>query len=172
MAIYTVHARVARGDTTPREPDGFVFVRDGFHFWAMVLSLPWLLWHGLWIATLGYVVFTLALDVTLTTVGIGAGSIIVVMLLIALLMGFEASTLRRWTLSRGRWRQVGMVAASNEEAAERRFFAHWSGRRDLETDPASIDRGAPPPLRSSEPRHHGLPSNSVLGLFPDPGAMR
>jgi hypothetical protein len=170
MAIYTVHARVARGDTTPREPEKFVFVRDGFHVWAMLLSLPWLVWHRLWWATLGYLVVSIALDVALVALGVGSGAIVIVMALLALLMGFEAATLRRWTLSRGRWRQVGMVAAADAEAAERRFFARWAGRRDLETDPVSIDRGAPPPPRPADP--HGAAARPVLGLFPDPGLSR
>lgn len=164
MAVYTVHARIARGDAVPREPEKFVFVRDGFHLWAVVFGPVWLVWHRLWWATLGYVVIMGLLDTGLAALGIGSGAIVAVMALVALLMGFEAPTLRRWTLSRGRWRQVGMVAAADEEAAERRFFARWAGRRDFETDPRSVDRGAPPPLRPAEP--------TVLGLFPDPGLSR
>ncbi|MGB3273597.1 MAG: DUF2628 domain-containing protein, partial [Xanthobacteraceae bacterium] len=114
MAVYTVHARIARGDAVPREPEKFVFVRDGFHLWAAVFGPVWLVWHRLWWATLGYVVIMGLLDTGLAALGIGSGAIVAVMALVALLMGFEAPTLRRWTLSRGRWRQVGMVAAADE----------------------------------------------------------
>jgi hypothetical protein len=138
----------------------------------MLFGPLWLVWHRLWWVTLGYVVIMGALDAILAALGIGAGAIVAVMALIALLMGFEASTLRRWTLSRGRWRLVGMVVAADAEAAERRFFARWTGRHDLATDPASIDRGAPPPPRPAEPPHAGPASPAVLGLFPDPGLSR
>ena len=38
MPVYTVHAPVADG-TDPRSvTDRFVFVRDGFHFWAFLLA--------------------------------------------------------------------------------------------------------------------------------------
>ena len=51
------------------------------------------------------------------------------LLLIALLMGFEAASLQRWTLSRRKWRQLDIVVADDEEAAERRFFDRWTARQ-------------------------------------------
>ena len=173
MTIYTVHAPVAPGDTLPRDADQFVFVRDGFHLWAMLLSLPWLIYHRLWWATLGYLVLSLVLDLTLVSLGVGAGAIMLVMALVALLMGLEGVSLRRWTLSRGKWRQVGIVAAADEDAAERSFFAQWAGRIELETDPASIGRGsAPPPRPPSAPSVQPSSPDHVLGLFPNPGLSR
>jgi len=176
MAVYTVHAPIEPGDTTPRQRDKFVFIRDGFHFWAMVLTLPWLLFHQLWIVTLVYIVFSLALDFGLVALGVDSGTIFAVMALVALLMGFEASTLRRWTYSRGKWRQLDLVVADHEDAAEQRFFDRWAGRRDLADERGGIDRGAPPPPRYASPAqsHPASPDgpNSVLGLFPQPGALR
>ena len=37
----------------------------------------------------------------------------------AVLLGFEAASLKRWKLSRGKWRQVDVVVADDEEMAER-----------------------------------------------------
>ena len=44
--------------------------------------------------------------------------------LIALLIGFEAATLRRWTL-RNADAIVGVVVGRDQEDAERRFFDAW-----------------------------------------------
>ena len=51
MPVYTVHAPSAV--TLRDEADKFVFVRDGFHFWAMLFGPFWLLWHRLWLVLLG-----------------------------------------------------------------------------------------------------------------------
>ena len=46
-------------------------------------------------------------------------------LLISLLVGIEAGTLRRFTLARRGWKNVGVVSGYDLEDAERRFFAAW-----------------------------------------------
>jgi hypothetical protein len=96
--------------------------------------------------------------------------------LIALLMGFEASSIRRWTLSRRNWRQLDIVVADNAESAERRFFDRWTAKQRLLNDQSAIDRGAPPPTRDipGQPfsRPPPLPRNEIIGLFPEPGAPR
>ena len=72
----------------------------------------------------------------------GAGTRFTVMLLIALLMGFEAASLWRWTVSRRKWRQLDVVVADDEETAERRFFDRWTSRqRNSGNDQPAVDRG-------------------------------
>jgi hypothetical protein len=96
--------------------------------------------------------------------------------LLALLMGFEASSIRRWTLSRGNWRQFDIVVARNWEAAERRFFDRWAANQRVLNDQTAVDRGAPPPTRDTPgqafSRPPPLPRNEIIGLFPEPGASR
>jgi len=97
--------------------------------------------------------------------------------LVALLMGFEAASLQRWTLSRRNWRQLDTVVGDDEESAERRFFDRWTaGKRGVTFDPLSVERGGPPPTRDipgqafSKPPP--LPQGGIIGLFPEPGAPR
>ena len=152
-------------------------MRDGFHFWAMVFGPAWLIWHRLWLALIGWLIFFVALQVALVRLGIGPTSLFLADLVVALLMGFEAASLRRWTLSRGNWRQLDIVVADDAEAAERRFFDRWTARqRGFGYDRLAVDRGAPPPTRDipgqgfSKPPP--LPHSDIIGLFPDPGAPR
>ncbi len=168
MKIYTVHAPVPARAGAVAAPERVVFVRDGFHFWAFAASALWLLYHRLWLALLGYLVVGLGLTAVLRAVGAGQAASLIAMGLLALLMGFEGATLRRWTLSRGRWRQLDVVVADDEEAAERRFFDRWPGRRDTALTMTGADRGGPPPLRG--PDNNG--GHGVLGLFPEPGGPR
>ena len=68
------------------------------------------------------------LTLVLSGLHAGAGSRFAALLLIALLMGLEAATLKRWTLARRGWRQLDVVIADDEDAAERRFFDRWSDK--------------------------------------------
>ena len=175
MPVYTIHAPRAAGPEPLVTPDKFRFVRDGFHFWAFVAGLIWLVWHRLWWALLGYVLLSIAGEIALSMLGAGSGTRMVVMLLFALLMGFEAASIRRWTLSRGNWHQVDLIVADDEETAERRFFERWTARREA-MDDFSVDRGAPPPTRNFAGQPFSRPPSGareeIIGLFPQPGASR
>jgi hypothetical protein len=80
-------------------------------------------------------------------------------LLIALLVGFEAGTLRRWSLRR--WTNRGIVVAANREAAEHRFFDRWSGNMPADAAPAE-------PPASRPPGHMPTSDQDIIGLFPEP----
>jgi hypothetical protein len=176
MPVYTVHAPVMT-NAGIAAADRFAFVRDGFHFWAALAGLVWLAWHRLWLALIGWIVLLLAVDFGMAALGARGGSIFLANLLLALLMGFEAASLRRWTLSRRNWRQLDIVVADDEETAERRFFDRWTAKqRALSNDQLAVDRGAPPPTRDipghAFSRPPPLPRSEIIGLFPEPGGSR
>jgi hypothetical protein len=175
MPVYTVHAPTA-DNADIAATDRFAFVRDGFRFWAAIFGPLWLAWHRLWLALVGWIVIMIAIEVGLARLGAGGTAIFFTNVLIALLMGFEASSIRRWTLSRRSWRQLDIVVADNEESAERRFFDRWTAKQRLINDQSAVDRGAPPPTRDipGQPfsKPPPLPRNEIIGLFPEPGAPR
>lgn len=175
MPVYTVHAPVTNGaDLTAT--DKFAFVRDGFHFWAAVAGVIWLAWHRLWLALIGWIVLVAVVDFGLARFGVNLRTILVVDAVLALLMGFEAASLRRWTLSRRNWRLLDIVVADDEEAAERRFFDRWTARIRVTGDPYSVDRDGPPPTRQvpGQPfsKPPPIPQGGIIGLFPEPGGSR
>jgi Protein of unknown function (DUF2628) len=175
MPVYTVHAPVT-ANAGIRATDRFAFVRDGFHFWAFILGFVWLAWHRLWLALIGWIVMIAAIDFGMTALGMGRMTVFWANVLIALLLGFEAASLQRWTLSRRNWRQLDIVVADDEETAERRFFDRWTAQqRALVNDQAAVDRGAPPPTRDIPGQAFSRPPSSqseIIGLFPEPGASR
>jgi hypothetical protein len=153
--------------------DRFAFVRDGFHLWAALLGPVWLAWHRLWLALVGWIVVMVAVGFGMARVGTGTGAALVADILIALLMGFEAPSLQRWTLSRRNWRQLDIVVADDAESAERRFFDRWTAkRRGLGNDQPAVDRGGPPPTRDVPGQPFSRPPGEIIGLFPQPGASR
>jgi len=162
MSVYTVHEPPPRTADASADPERFVFVRDGFYWWAFLLTPFWMLRHRLWLVLAIYLVVTAALDTAMH--GVGASAVVIALVggLISLLLGFEASSLRRFTLRRRGWRNIGLVGGDSLEDAERRFFDSW-----VRNAPA---RGrAPPPA----PAGSGAPETSgVIGLFPEPGVQR
>jgi hypothetical protein len=177
MPVFTVHGPTASGADV-RLTDKFVFVRDGFHFWAFVFGPLWLIWNRLWLATIGWIIVTVAIHLGLTALGGGRLVTWSADFLVAVLMGLEAASLQRWTFSRGRWHQLDIVVADDEEAAERRFFDRWTtGARGSSYDPLTVDRGGPPPTRNLPGQSFSrppppLPQGGIIGLFPEPGAPR
>lgn len=164
MTVFTVHEPKPkpkkREEAAP--PERYAFVRDGFYFWAFVLGPVWMLWHRLWLVLLMYAVGMTAVEVALWALGLSAAVKFAVAVLIALLVGIEAGSLRRWSLRR--WTYRGIVVAPNREAAEHRFFDRWAGQPaealDLSAPPAPP--AAPPSMRVPTSDH------DVMGLFPEP----
>jgi len=178
MAIYTVHEPPLKRDETEPNPDRFVFVRDGFYFWAFLLTPLWMLRHRLWLVLVCYALIVSALGIILRTTGASTTVSVMVGLLVAILVGCEGGTLRRFTLARRGFKPVGLVVGDDRDSAERRFFESWTaGGRP---QPAILSPGTPgspsvPPAAPAVTAAAALrrPSgNEVLGLFPQPGASR
>lgn len=163
MPVFTVHAPV---DAVRRaDSDRFVFVRDGFHFWAFLFGPLWFIAHRLWLALAAYIVVIAAIVGLMIGLRTGADAQSIVVLIVALLTGYEAANAQRWALSRGWWRELGVVVADDAEAAERRFFAQWTGEHMTTT---ALPHLAPPPV---PPARSGA-GHDVIGLFPQPGVQR
>jgi hypothetical protein len=159
MTVFTVHQPSPRKNEDVAPAERFAFVRDGFYVWAFLLGPLWMLWNRLWLVLLMYLVGTAAIQAALWALGVSGAVQFAVGFLIALLVGFEAGTLRRWSLRR-RWANVGLVVAPNQETAERRFFESWSA--DAASSPPAA--AAPPPSSMRMPQ----PAPEVIGLFPEP----
>src|SRR5205085_11017494 len=102
MPVYTVHAPSANA-ADPRATDKFVFVRDGFHFWAMVFGPLWLIWKRLWLALVGWLILVVGLEVAVASLLGGRLAPFAVGVIIAILTGLDAPPLQRWAYSRRKW---------------------------------------------------------------------
>jgi Protein of unknown function (DUF2628) len=175
MSIYTVYEPPLKAHESAPNPERFVFVRDGFSFWAFLLAPWWMLRHRLWLALTGYVILAIALSVALRFAGASTTVTLIAGALFSLLVGFEAATLRRFKLSRRGWKNVGIVVGDDLESAERRFFDAWVNKSWVNkswADPSAADgtpRASSPAMGVAMARR---PSSEVIGLFPQPGAPR
>jgi Protein of unknown function (DUF2628) len=161
MKTYTLHvpAEAMPGDPAPLEEAELV--RDGFSWGAFLFTFLWFFWKRLWLAGLGVLVLVIGLPLALQALSVDGGAAFLAQLLLQLLIGLEASSLRRWALRR-RKPAVDVVIAADMEEAEAKSFARW-----LETARArpGIGPTAVPvmPLRAPDP---------VVGLFPSPERTR
>jgi Protein of unknown function (DUF2628) len=166
MSSYTVYQPPP--GVAAAEPHRFVFVRDGFSWPAFLFTPLWMLWHRLWLVLAIYLVISAALDAGLRALGASLFTLVLVGLLISLLVGLEAASLRRFKLARRHWRNIGVVTGDDLEDAERRFFDVWI-RQGPVRRPAS-----PPSAPASTPGSSvtSTAPSGVIGLFPEPGAPR
>lgn len=125
MIAFTVHEppnapadRIDRGEKLE-------FVRDGFAPLAAALPPLWMMLNGLWIALLVYLIGVTAIDLALGALGATPPLIALITLAMNLLVGFEADAIKRWTLRRGGWSELGTVVGRNKSECERRFFDGW-----------------------------------------------
>jgi len=171
MAVYTVHQPpLGKAETAP-DPARFTFVRDGFYLWGFLLSVLWMLRHRLWLAAVLFAALVVLLEIGLRYAGVTSGWRMLVLFALAFLVGLEGASLRRWTLARRGYTNVGVVVAENQDDAERRFFVNWqAGKRPNAAPPPArtetVVRGTlTPPARPAYPHGGG---STVIGSFPEP----
>jgi hypothetical protein len=162
MSTYTVH--VPPRESSARDLERYVFVRDGFSFWAFLLAPLWMLWHRLWLALIGYVVIAALLQIGLHLINASATVTFTAGALLSLLVGFEAATLRRMTLARRGWKNAGIVVGDDIESAERRFFDAWL-RGEPRQSMSSLAPTETVGIGTARP-------SEIIGLFPQPGGSR
>jgi hypothetical protein len=148
MAIYSIYHR--RGDAADRA----VFVKEGFSGPALVFTVFWALWHRMWIVAAVMLCLIAAVSLLAEWSGLAEDVIAIVNLAIGLIIGFEAASIRGWSLLRSGFAETGVVQAATLEEAELKYYL---GRK-TET---AVTASTPPKLRASE---HGEP----LGLFGTP----
>jgi hypothetical protein len=165
MSVYTVYEPPLRAGETAPDPDRYVFVREGFYFWAFVLAPLWMLWHRMWLVLLLYVVIAAGIENAGYYVGVGAAGVALIQLALSILVGLEAGTLRRFTLERRGFRNVGIVVGDDLESAEQRFFDAWVGTAS--SRPAAAPPTSPMPIAAVRPLSQ---AHGIIGLFPEPGA--
>lgn len=160
MTTYTVLSPPAKAGPAGPDPDGLVFVKEGFCWPAFYMTVPWLLWRRMWLALIGYLIAIFAI---ISLVAWLDGPLVwLINILFGLLIALEANNLRRWTLERRGYRLIGIASGANVSEAEFRFFALWAASSAKKTDPDPPLPSAFPPTETTE----------VVGLFPMPGGER
>lgn len=125
MQTYTVYEPPNPPADRVDRAESLVFVKDGFSWLAALFAPLWMLAHRLWWPLLGYIVANIALQAVQWLTGVSPDLWVLTGLALNLLVGFEAGTLRAWTLERRQWRNLGAVSGRSLEECERRFLDAW-----------------------------------------------
>src|SRR5687768_7411566 len=126
MRTYTVHQKPFWATREGRDlSEGVVVLADRFNWFAFLLPVVWAAWHRLWLVLVGVIVLGAAVEGGAYALGYDAVASGIVSAALALWLGFEANDLRRWTLRRNGWRDLGILVAASHDDAERRFFQSW-----------------------------------------------
>jgi hypothetical protein len=156
-ATYTLHVAPHADPGDPAALDQSRLVRDGFSWGAFLVPGLWYFWHRHWLAAIAAFAVVFGVAWGLRLVGLGAGAVLIVQVLLHLLHGFEGPSIRRWLYGRAGRPAVDIVQAGSVEEAELKGFGRWLGiraeRARLLAEPV-FARG----YRRDEP---------VIGLFPD-----
>src|ERR1700722_16562957 len=140
MSVYTVHEPPLRAGGAATDVERFAFVRDGFSWWAFLFAPLWMLRHRMWLVLLGYVAVAGAIEIPVRMSGGPVLATSLIGILLGLLVGLEAGTLRRFTLGRRGWKNLGVVSGDYREDPERRLFGSWLQRK------CSPSNGPPAPM--------------------------
>ncbi|MCG7392748.1 DUF2628 domain-containing protein [Microvirga sp. ACRRW] len=157
MTTYTLHLpRDARpGD--PAALEEAELVKDAFSWGAFFFTFLWFFFHRLWLAGLGVLVLVLAFGALMQLLDVHEAAGAVAGLLLQVLIGLEANSLRRWTLSRHGYVLADAVTAADKDEAEAKAFARWLAPR-----PAALRNPVSTPVPTTSRR-----PDPVIGLFPD-----
>jgi Protein of unknown function (DUF2628) len=143
---------VAQGPAIERA-ERVVFVRDGFHWLAAIFPAVWLLVKGLWLEFIFFVVGVVLLSWALEAIGVASAIVGAVLIVLQIMIGFEAGTIQGASLDRRGWRLAGTTVGRDQAECERNFFASWlPAQSDVPYDGST----PPPPSWSDNMRSQAL----------------
>jgi hypothetical protein len=161
MRTYTLHLPRDAHAGDPVAVERAAMVPDGFSWAAFAFSALWCFRHGLVVAGLLVALAFAALWGLGQLLHLAPGAAALAVLLVSLLVGFEGSSLRRWTYARRGRPTVDAVTAADADEAEAKFLT-----RALAV--------APTPARAvpARPAYARPEDDAVFGLFPQAEGRR
>ncbi|RVU14044.1 DUF2628 domain-containing protein [Methylobacterium oryzihabitans] len=162
MPTYTLHVPEDDDPAAPEALDRAKLVADRFVWPAFWFSALWFFWHRLWLAGLLVLVAEVAVWGIGFALGLAPVAGFAIAVLLSLLIGFEASSLRRWTYERSGRPVRDVVTAADAGAAEVKLVARWAAGRGPDFPLAPVAAAVAP----------RAPASPVVGLFPEAEARR
>jgi hypothetical protein len=158
MTTFTLHLPRGARPGDPAALDKSELVKDAFSWGAFIFTFLWFFFHRLWLAGLAVLAVLIAFNLALNVPDVHPLAGFAAEMLLLVLIGLEANSLRRWTLSRRGRPAVDVVSAADRDEAETKAFARW-----LERSSASAPTRNPAPAPTLSTRR----PEPVIGLFPD-----
>ena len=166
MTLYSVYEPPGAARDPEDRADSLVFVKEGFSWPALLVPGIWLLYQRMWLELIAFLFFFGLLAWVFGSSDQGQALLGWTSVALIVLFAFEANNLRRATLERRGYKQVGAAVGSGRDAAELTFFQSWLPQQEKgrlrEPAPARpSNTDVPAPKESGE-------AGGVIGLFPQP----
>jgi len=169
MKIFSVHHKSVEPSLILSEGLETRFVKEGISWTALFFAPLWLVFHRMWLVLFATLLLYAIAIVAADAVGLDAAPAFGLVLIVNIIIALEGNNLRRWTLKRAGYQEIGVVTGRSLEHCERRFFESLLDpykklpqRHDLH--PASS--GVQNTLATLRPSMKE--NESVVGLFPEP----
>jgi hypothetical protein len=124
VIVFTVHEPSNAPADLLKRGEGLLFVKDGFAWWAAFpyTSFLWLVRHRMWECVCGYLVLVCALAGMISVFPGSSPVAILALIGLHLILGTEGNGLRRWTLRRRGYRELGVASGRNLGECEKQFI--------------------------------------------------
>ncbi len=144
------------------------FVKEGISWMALFFAPLWLIFHRMWLVLFATLLLYVTAIVAANAVGLDAGPALSLVLVVNIIIALEGNNLRRWTLKRGGFQEIGVVTGRSLEHCERRFFE--SLLDPYKTLPQRHDLHQASGIQSTLAtlRQPAKENERVVGLFPEP----
>ncbi|AUG54709.1 DUF2628 domain-containing protein [Thalassospira marina] len=113
MKVYTVHINPGHADPI----EDAVLVREGFNFWAFLLTGLWALFHRQWLAFICLLVVSGLVNLAIYLANGGPEMEFLLNIVISIGFGLVANDLHRRKLAKQGWKMVDIIASSSERDA-------------------------------------------------------
>ncbi len=141
VPVFTVHEPPSPPSSRIEHALSLRFIKDGFSWGAALVPLLWFIYRGYWVGFAAYVVLATVLASVLSAAGAEPDWIMLALLTLNIIVGFEATEFERWWRTMRGWREIGAISGRSRSQCERRFFESW-----LPTVPdVPASPGGPPP---------------------------
>ncbi len=172
MITYSVHEPSPPSADLVERADRLTFVKEGFAWlafpWLGALTpVLWLLFHRMWLVLLGFAGLLVVLIAGVRVLDLGdlvAGGL---SFALSLVLALEANELRRWTLRRRGYAELGTVTGKSRDECEFRFLEAWV--EDMPEHHVPVRAASGTALGTARGAPPGNPPERVVGLFPGPG---
>ncbi len=169
MKIFSIHHRSTDPAIILSEGLETRFVKEGISWAALFFSPLWLVFHRMWLVLFGAFLLYAAALVAASATGLNPATTLSLLVVVNVVVACVGNGLRRLTLKRSGFQEIGVVTGRSLEHCERRFF---EGLLDPHAKLPQRDNLSPATTKVQNTLAALRPtmkeSDSVVGLFPEP----
>ena len=125
MIVFSVYEPPQMSGDRADRAERLIFIKDSFVWAAAIFPLVWLPLKRLWLELFAFIALVTALTWGLQAMGAPAALGALLLLIVQIVLGYEAGAIQGAALERRGWRFAGTVAGRDRLECERRFLENW-----------------------------------------------